>query len=66
MRRYDRRQTYLSFARRVAKEHGLSLDKETLNGVIWENTGFPCFFMGNHLEEFDRQLTEFFREAAAT
>ncbi len=65
MRRYDRRQTILSFAKRVAAEHGvIGSGKEFddfIKWVTWERTGYPAFFMTDPwIVDFDTQLTEYF------
>jgi hypothetical protein len=65
MRRYDKRQTDHSFAKRVAAEHGVTGSGKKFNDfiwwVMWEKTGFPAFFMTDPwIVDFDNQLTEYF------
>ncbi len=66
MRRFDKRQTFITFAQRVAQEHGHNIDRETANFVLWEYTGFPSFWDGDPMECVDRQLSEFFAKAETT
>ena len=54
----------LSFARKIAHEEGLKpVSNDTLKYIMWEKTGYPCFWIGDPLECFERQLREAFREA---
>lgn len=64
MKRYDGRQTFITFAQRVAREYGFDIDRDEANEVLWEYTGYPSFWDGNPVECVDRQLTEFFVEAS--
>ena len=60
MRRYDGRQTFITFTQRVAREHGHKISREEAGMVLWEFTGFPAFWDGDPMECLDRQLTELF------
>lgn len=65
MKRYDKRQTDFSFAKRVAAEHGVTGSgkefDDFIGWVMWEKTGYPGFFMSNPwIVDFDTQLTEYF------
>lgn len=52
-----------SFARRIAHQEGVkSISNHDLDFIIWEKTGFPCFWQGDPLTCFEQQLREAFRE----
>ena len=54
----------LSLARQIAHEEGIKpVSNETLEFIIWERTGYPCFWpTGNAVEDFTAQLHEAFKE----
>ncbi len=42
----------------LAKEIFSDSSKEELNLIIWNMTGYPSFFKGDPIIEFERQLKE--------
>jgi len=52
--------TAIEFAKEEAFKAGLVISDECTEWVIWEHTGFPCFFTGDPIERFRQQLSEAF------
>lgn len=50
----------MAIARQEAEALGLSLPDEALGYVLWNETGWPCFFVGDKEVELRRQLREAF------
>jgi hypothetical protein len=63
VKRYDGRQTFITFAQRIGREHGFEVSRSDADVVLWEFTGFPAFWDSGPMQCLDHQLTEFFASA---
>jgi hypothetical protein len=46
--------------RLVAADYGLVLSDDEVSFILWEHTGFPCFWEGDPVPSCVRQLHTFF------
>lgn len=53
--------TWLHMARRIASEFGLALNDRDADYLLWEETGFPEFFIGDPVATCANQLRSAFR-----
>jgi hypothetical protein len=55
----------IAAAKQVAAEYGITLTDEQAEDLVWEKTGFPCFFSKQEGEKDGDVLNRQLREALA-